>query len=94
MKIIRNVYPTADFNWGTAKEFCPDLNITATDPNGPPGLTNGSEGKPEEMMALAFTTSGNDVEAHIFLFNKAGKEKLLAALTGGIIVPDPGTILQ
>lgn len=76
----RTIHPVANFVWGRTADLFPDLQLQSSP------LANGSGGEPVDAMALAFTDP-QDGETHIYVFAEEGRKKLIAALTGGIVVP-------
>jgi len=71
--ITRTVHPQSNFFWRPLAEAAPDMNLQGGDPGNPP-------------MALVFVDP--DVETHVFVFGEDGRQALLKALTGGVIIPN------
>jgi hypothetical protein len=77
-RLSRIVHPRANFVWGRIGELVPDLKVGAVD----------EQGQPVEFHALALTDP--DGEVHVYLFNEEGRQKLVAALTGGVVITKDG----
>lgn len=73
----RSVHVDATFHWRTLAEVAPDLGVMQQPANG---------AQPETPMALMFVDPGGE-ETHIYVFAETGRQALIAALTGGIVVP-------
>jgi hypothetical protein len=71
------LHPGAGHKFGRAGEVLPDFNIRAQ----PAGNGEG----PVEPWILAFVDP--DGETHAYVFDDAGKQNLVAALTGGVVLP-------
>jgi hypothetical protein len=67
----RKLHPVSTFAWGKLRAFVPDMTFD----------TGADEDEPMALMLL-----DPDQEQHIFVFNEEGRQKLLAALTGGFVI--------
>lgn len=76
--ITRKLHFETSFEYAPVDKFCPDMDITMPADNG--------GGKPTVPMAISFRDP--DGETHVFLLADTGRKKLIAKLTGGIVMPD------
>lgn len=79
--IVRKIHPTTNFVFGEASKMVPDAKMTATD-----NIT----GLDVETFALVMIDP--DGEAHVYPMTIEGKQNLLAILTGGVVVPQNGSM--
>ena len=77
--LSRTIHPASRHNFGPLATIAPDVSLRL------PAAADGNGGGPEEPQALAFTDP--DGETHVYLFDEAGKQRLVQTLTGGIIIP-------
>ncbi len=78
--ITRKVHLVTGFEWGPIDKFAPDLGLRQEADDG--------GGTPVEPPALCFRDP--DGETHVYVFSDDGRKKLIAALTGGIMVVPGG----
>jgi hypothetical protein len=71
-----HVHPRAKFQWGEGDELAPGFGIDARDADG------------AKVPVYAVKFSDPDGEEHVFLFSEDGKERFVAAATGGVILAD------
>lgn len=81
--MARFIHPMSSIAWKPLSELAPDITIKHEQPVDATG--NGHKEEPETSMGLAFIDP--DGETHIYVFDTDGKQKLLAQLTGGIVIP-------
>lgn len=78
-----HIHPQANIRWGKLEEIAG--NIVTFHSTAPGTPENGQPPEPIEPHALAMTDP--DGEVHVYVFTDEGKQALLSALTGGVIVP-------
>jgi len=61
---------------GAVSVLAPDLGLKATRDDG------------EDVELRALQLADTDGETHLFVFDDGGREQLLKAITGGIVIPD------
>ena len=81
--ISRHVHLQSAFAWKRLSEVAPDLQITMA----PEGNGNGG---PSEPMALVMIDP--DGETHVYPFSEVARKKLIAELSGGIVIAPGGSI--
>lgn len=73
-----HVHQESSFLYGPVEDMVGmfDIKVSATAENG---------GAPEQPKGLAFVDS--DGESHVYILSESGRQKLVAQLTGGIVLP-------
>lgn len=77
MRLNRTVHLNTIHRFGTLREIAPDVQLGVLGPDGQPVDA-------ADMKALVFVDE--DGQADVFVLDEDGRQKLIEALTGGILV--------
>jgi hypothetical protein len=77
--ITRTIHPVSNFVWAPLAKIAPDMQLSPA----PGGNGHSPDDPPQGLLFV-----DPDGETHIFVFGEEGRQKLLAALTGGIVLPN------
>jgi hypothetical protein len=74
-----HVHPHSNFAFAPLEELVGVLDIKETN------VDDNGTGEPEPVKGLAFIDG--DGEGHVYVLTERGRQKLIAQLSGGIVVP-------